>query len=260
MFLNGWIFPTDASINVALSQSESLKVTPPLIQVINREGEWETVITNLGFPMGKDKTCVTELTGIFLSDDHRIRIRTNMEIYWDQIFFSEEVPGSPAVLTVLSPADADLHYRGFSKPFRKGSRYGPHWFDYSVVETGQKWRDLTGNYTRYGDVLPLLTEADNKYIISNAGDETTVIFDESSLPELQKGWKRDFLIRSVGWVKDGDLNTAYGNTVLPLPFTGMKSYPPSDDDIYPADEDLQKYNREYNTRKVTAGDYINALK
>ena len=76
-------------------------------------------------------------------------------------------------------------------------------------------------------------ESDNKYIISNAGDETSVKFDASKLPELKKGWKRDFLIHSVGWVKDGDINTALGSTVLPLPFHGMKSYPPSTDDKYP---------------------------
>ena len=67
LFLNGWIFPTDASINVALSQSSDLKVIPPLIQVINKKGEWETVIENLGFPMGKDKTVIADLSGKFLS-------------------------------------------------------------------------------------------------------------------------------------------------------------------------------------------------
>ena len=123
-----------------------------------------------------------------------------------------------------------------------------------------KWRDLSGNYTRYGDVLPLLYESDNKYIISNAGDETTVQFDAKELPELRKGWKRDFLIHSVGWVKDGDINTALGSTVLPLPFHGMKSYPPGPGDNYPQDSELQKYNQEYNTRKVTNEGYLNALK
>ena len=95
-----------------------------------------------------------------------------------------------------------------------------------TVDTNTKWRDLTGNYTRYGDVKSLLTKSDNQYIISNAGDETTLKFDAKKLPELKKGWKRDFLIHSVGWVKDGDINTAFGNSVLPLPFHGMSSYPP----------------------------------
>jgi hypothetical protein len=260
LFMNGWIFPTDASINVAISQSDKIKVIPPLIQVKNENGEWETVIENLGFPMGKNKTVIADLSHKFLTKDHRIRIRTNMEIYWDQIFFSEDLPDAPVIKTVLYPASADLHYRGFSKLYRKGGRYGPHWFDYAVVETGQKWRDLAGNYTRFGDVLPLLSESDNKYIITNAGDETTVEFTAAKLPLLAKGWKRDFLIRSVGWVKDGDLNTALGNTVLPLPFHGMKSYPPSKSDTYPDNPELQKYNREYNTRVVTADEYLNTIK
>ena len=105
-----------------------------------------------------------------------------------------------------------------------------------------------------------LTSSDNKYIISNAGDETTVKFDAKKLPELKSGWKRDFLIHSVGWVKDGDINTAFGNTVLPLPFHGMKSYPPGPGDNYPNDPELQKYNQEYNTRVVTPDRFLNALR
>ncbi len=72
----------------------------------------------------------------------------------------------------------------------------------------------------------LLTASDNKYIISNAGDETSVKFNAGTLSQLKNGWKRDFLIHSVGWVKDGDLNTATGNSVLPLPFHGMKILSP----------------------------------
>jgi tetratricopeptide (TPR) repeat protein len=260
LFLNGWIFPTDASINVALSQSDAIKVVRPYLQVPNEKGEWVTVIDNLGFPMGKDKTVIADLSGKFLSADHRVRIRTNMEIYWDYIFFSVVQTDNQSITTAMTPVSADLHYRGFSYSFRKGGRYGPHWFDYSRVDKNRKWRDLEGNYTRYGDVLPLLTESDNKYIISNAGDETSISFDAKGLPELKKGWKRDFLIHTVGWVKDGDLNTSMGNTVLPLPFHGMKSYPPSASDKYPQDADHQKYLREYNTRVVTTDDFKNAVK
>ena len=113
-----------------------------------------------------------------------------MEIYWDQIFFSDRISKTATNSTILNPVSADLHYRGFSREFKKGGRYGPHWFDYSDVDKNTKWRDLTGNYTRYGDVQPLLTESDNKYIISNAGDETTVKFDAKGLPALKNGWKR----------------------------------------------------------------------
>jgi hypothetical protein len=258
--MNGWIFPTDASINVAISQSDDLKVIPPVLQVINKNGEWETVAGSLGFPMGKEKTVIADLSGRFLSADHRVRIITNMEIYWDEIFFSDSLSPDPVITRELEPVRADIHYRGFSQLYRKGGRYGPHWFDYSTVGKEPKWRDLQGNYTRYGDVLPLLMESDNRYIISNAGDETTIEFSAEGLPELKQGWKRDFLIHGVGWVKDGDINTALGSTVSPLPFHGMKSYPPSESDKYPDSPELQKYNREYNTRVVTQDGYINALK
>ncbi len=260
IFLNGWIFPTDASINVAISQSDQLKLSPPVIQVINRDGKWETIVDNLGFPMGKNKTVIADLSGKFLSADHRIRIQTNMEIYWDEIFFASVSSDSAMETTVLHPVSADLHFRGFSKTYRKGGRYGPHWFDYTKVDTGNKWRDLTGSYTRYGDVLPLLQDSDNQYIISNAGDETSIQFDAQNLPVLKEGWTRDFLIRSVGWVKDGDINTAEGNRVLPLPFHGMSAYPPSAQDVYPKKPELQKYLDEYNTRIVTADKYQNEIK
>jgi len=260
LFLNGWIFPSDASINVALSQSDNFKLIRPSVQVINKKGEWETVIENLGFPMGKDKTVIADLSGKFLSSDHRVKIQTNMEIYWDQIFFSKSNLNAPIVSTVLNPVYANIHYRGFSHSYRKGGRYGPHWFDYYDVDKNKKWRDLSGKYTRYGDVMPLLVESDNKYIISNAGDETSIRFNAKMLPELKKGWKRDFLIHSVGWVKDGDINTALGSTVLPLPFHGMSSYPPSKKDVYPKNSELKKYNQEYNTRNVTMEEYRNSIK
>jgi hypothetical protein len=110
---------------------------------------------------------------------------------------------------------------------------------------------LEGYYTRYGDVFPLLLEADDKYVIINAGDEMTVEFDAARAPALQPGWARDYLIYMEGWLKDGDLNTAHGKTVAPLPFHGMSRYPYGDNEFYPMDEDHQKYLREYNTRKVS---------
>jgi hypothetical protein len=182
-----------------------------------------------------------------------------MQLHWDQIFFAQGDPEAEVRAYALDPSAADLHYRGFSRTFRKGGRYGPHWFDYSQVSTAPKWRDLTGYYTRFGDVLPLLLEADDMYEIKNAGDETTIEFDASSLPEVPEGWKRDFLIHSVGWVKDGDLNTAHGQEVGPLPFHGMSSYPYGPGESYPTDEEHVQYLKEFNTRKVDTRNFTRAL-
>jgi len=251
LYLQGWIFPTDASINFALSQGDNEKVVVPRLQVINSSGAWETVIENLGFPQGKDKTIVADLSGKYLTTDHRVRIVTNMEIYWDRVFFSLTNKEVAIRTTRLDPVAADHHFRGFSRMYRKGGPYGPHWFDYGTVTTEPKWRDLTGFYTRYGDVTELLQDDDNKYIIANAGDETTVEFDATSLDKLPEGWTRDFLVYSTGWVKDGDMNTATGNQVAPLPFHGMSQYPYENRDSYPDDPELRQFRLKYNTREVT---------
>jgi len=250
LFLQGWIFPADATINVALAQSNKLKAVLPYLQVTNEKGKWQTVVPNLSFPMGKNKTVIVDLSGKFLSDDTRLRIRTNMEIYWDHIFFTLDEPEVPIRQTTLRPTSADLHYRGFSRLYRKGGRYGPHWFEYSDVSAEPKWRDLTGNYTRYGDVLPLLMQSDDKYVIMNAGDEITVEFDANQAPELKPNWTRDFLIFGDGWIKDGDLNTAHGKTVGPLPYHDMSRYPYGPNDVYPMEDEYKEFIEKYNTRKV----------
>ena len=225
LYLRGWIFPTDASINVALSQSSALATVMPHLQVIGTGGEWETAVAELSFPSGKNKTIVQDLTGLFPTSDHRLRIRTNMNIYWDEVFFSVGAPTAPTQLTVLEPAAADLRYRGFSREYRKGGRSGPPWFDYGTVSEEPRWRPIVGRFTRYGDVLALVGEADDRYPIMAPGDELALRFEAGELPDLPDGWTRDFVIYTEGWLKDADMNTAAGWKVGPLPFHGMSRYP-----------------------------------
>ena len=219
------------------------------------------MIGDLGFPSGKDKTVVIDLRGRFLTSDRRVRIRTNLMIYWDEAFFTlaasdvpldgtAQEPTTGVRVTSLPPKAADLHFRGFSREFRKGGRYGPHWFDYETVSTDPRWSDLAGTYTRYGDVTELLRAGDDMYVVSNAGDEITLRFDAAALPPLPDGWTRTFLIYTDGWVKDGDLNTATGDRVEPLPFRGQSRYPYGADERTPDDEAHARYLEEYQTRTV----------
>lgn len=249
LYLNGWIFPTDASINVAVSQSSRDSVVAPYLEVIGAGGEWTRAIDDLGFPAGKKKTVIADLSGKFPTPDHRVRIRTNMQIYWDQAFFSLGSPQAELKMTGMDPNSADLHFRGFSREYRKGGRYGPHWFDYEDVSTEPRWLPLEGAFTRFGDVLPLLLAPDDKYVVMGPGDEATITFDARRLPPLAPGWKRDFLLYTVGWVKDADLNTAAGHAVAPLPFHDMSRYPYGPEEAYPDDEEHRSFLGEYNTRR-----------
>ncbi len=250
LFLRGWIYPTDASINVALGQQASIKLASPSLEVRDARGRWRTAYADIGFPSGKDKTIVVDLAGKFPTADHHVRIRTNMQIYWDQAFVARDIAGSTAKITTLAPLSADLHFRGFSRMYRKGGRYGPYWFAYDDVAKESPWRPIEGAFTRFGDVLPLLRKPDDMYVVMGPGDEATIQFDASSAKSLPPGWKRDFLLYTDGWIKDSDLNTAFGTTVGPLPFHGVKSYPYASDESYPADAQRQRYLREYDTRVV----------
>ena len=94
----------------------------------------------------------------------------------------------------------------------------------------------------------------------NAGDEISLEFLASDLPSLPMDWRRDFLFYNDGWLKDGDLNTANGQTVNPLPFHGMSTYPYDDNETYPNDVEFKEYRNYYNTREVTTDSFKNAIR
>ena len=259
LFMKGWLFPTDASINVNISQSNSANLIFPNLQVVNKKGEWESVFNNIGFPKGKNKTMIFNLTDKFISNDYRIRIQTNMQIYWDNVFISSDVNNKNIRINELNPIHANLHFRGFSKASRKNFS-SPHIPDYYNTTSNQKWRDLMGRYTKYGDVLSLLLQSDNKYVIMNAGDEISLKFQESDLENPPNNWTRDFLFYNDGWLKDGDLNTAQGQTAAPLPFHGMLSYPPTKKDFSTKDKDRDEYMKNYNTRIITIDSFKNEIR
>jgi hypothetical protein len=251
LFLQGWIYPTDASINVALSQQSNVKPMMPSLEVRDARGQWTTAIGSIGFPSGKDKTIVVDLSRKFPTNDHHVRIRTNLQIYWDHAFIARDARAAEVRTTSLNALSANLHFRGYSRTYRKGGRYGPWWFDYDSVSKQSPWRAIEGAFTRFGDVLSLLEKSDDMYVIMAPGDETTLEFDASSAATLPAGWKRDFLLYTDGWIKDSDLNTAFGTTVGPLPFHRIREYPYASGDSYPGDAAHQRYLREYNTRNTS---------
>ena len=45
----------------------------------------------MGMPAGKPKTITVDLTGKWLSESREVRIVTNLCVYWDEAFLSEDV-------------------------------------------------------------------------------------------------------------------------------------------------------------------------
>lgn len=247
LFLTGWIFPSGTSMNVAISQNPGLKPpAAPSLWVLDADGQWREAIPYMGFPGGKTKTIAVDLSDVFLTDDYRLRIATNMEIYWDEAFITVDERPAETRQTTLRLVDADLHYRGFSQRTR-GRDFGPEHYDYDRVSTDARWPVMRGHFTRYGDVRELLTQNDDLLVVLGAGDELSLRFAAPDNPP-PAGWKRDFLLYNVGWDKDCDLNTIYGETVEPLPFGAMRGYPYTNDEDAPATARYRQYLRTYQTR------------
>lgn len=261
LIASGWIYPTDTSVNIAISQSER---TPPhgiRVEVPDGEGGWKVARENIGFPAGKDKTILVDLDGIFEPDTERkVRLYTNMEIYWDQLQVGIQSSDANIKTTEVAAETSELRYRGFSKLEQKG-RFNPTIGDYQqVAGTTPKWRDLAGFYTRFGDVKELTKEIDDRYVIMNAGDELAFRFPELAPPK--EGWTRDFVLVGDGWVKDGDYNTGHSKTVLPLPYHGMQDYAGKPERLK-EDPVYQEHTEdwiEYHTRYITPRDFNTALR
>jgi hypothetical protein len=247
LFLTGWLYPASTSLRVGVSQdSASPAPRPPALEVPDENGSWRVARPFMGFPGGRTKTIAVDLSGIFPTGDHRLRIVTNMEFYWDAAFFTDGEEPAALNVTRLPVAKADLHYRGYSASSTSDG-FGPDAYDYDTVSTAPKWAPMAGFFTRYGDVTELLLEDDDKQVIFGSGDELTVAFDvpENDLPS---GWKRDFLLHNVGWDKDNDLNVISSQAVEPLPFQGMSGYPYRADEQFPETPRHREYLRKYQTR------------
>ncbi len=245
--LTGWLQYGDASTNIAMSQNRALTILPPTLSVETSADQWTPLDVVVGMPAGKTKTILCDLAGKLPSNARRLRLTTSFEIRWDRIALFERRPANDRRIHSLSPASAQLIWRGFSE-IRSRAPGHPTTPDHARVSDSPPWRTtLQGWCTRYGDVLPLLTSRDDALAILNAGDALTLEFDAASLPPIPDGMRRSLFFYSVGWDKDSDHNVVDGDLVAPLP-SGNPSSRTSDD----------AWQVEYNTRFVPAGRFTPA--
>jgi hypothetical protein len=245
LLLTGWTDYAFSNDNVAASQRR-VTLSPPSLQVKDRQGVWRTVIPEIGFPVGRPQTIPVNLAGKFLSSNREVRILTNMRIYWDQILVGDAV-SAPLRVTRLDAAAADLRWRGLSAEVTPDGRE-PYGYDYQRVSSVSPWKVMAGRYTREGDVRELLQRIDDMFVISLPGDEVALTFE--ALPQAGPRWRRTFLLFSQGYSKEMNPRSASPDTVAPLPFRGMSGYPYSAGERYPGTKAHLEYQERYNTRVV----------
>jgi tetratricopeptide (TPR) repeat protein len=264
LIANGFIYPTDSSINVAIGQA-GIEPHGLSLEAQDPSGRWVEVAPDLGFPAGKNKTILVDLSVVAragVARPKRLRLRTNLEIYWDLLAVAESADGPAPNMNRLQPARAELRYRGFSKTdyVRHDVPETPHYDQ--LANVGQRWRDLTGYYTRYGEVGELLASVDDRYVIMNAGDELRLAFSAPAAPG--PGMARDFVLIGDGWVKDGDYNTSYSKTVLPLPRHQHPEYKAFSAELELEEDPVYRQHardwQTYHTRFVTPRAFLGGLR
>jgi tetratricopeptide (TPR) repeat protein len=247
LFLRGYIEYFSASSMYAAWQA-GLRPEPPSVEAEMPDGTWKKIIDDMGFPAGLPRTIVVDLTGKLPAHARRIRLRTNLQIYWDQIRVDNgaDIPHTMHE-TELPLASARLAFRGYPKQI-EGATPGDLTYDYQQISQTGPFFWPRGSYTRYGEVMPLLTAEDDEYVIFGSGEEIDAEFSDSALPPLPSHWKRDYFFYANGFVKDMDFYEAMPFTVAQLPFRRMTSYPYPHTEHFPESTRSLKYQLNWNDR------------
>ena len=223
-----------------------IKPISPYVEAQLPNGTWQRILTDAGFPAGLERTIVVDLTGKLPAGAHRIRLVSNLEIYWDQVLVDQSA-NAQFRTTDLPVASATLHFRGYPKQI-EGASPGDLNYDYDRVSLTGPFQHQRGNYTRFGDVTELVKGIDDRYVIFGSGEEIAADFDTTKLPALPPHWQRDYFFYANGFVKDMDWWDASPFTVSQLPFHGMTSYPYPSSEKFPEDESAFEYQLNWNTR------------
>ena len=275
LLLHGEVEYFSANSMYAASQA-GIEAIAPYVEALDAGGNWKRVIDDMGFPAGGPRMMTADLTGKIPQGTRKIRITTNLQVYWDSILIDrtpqlqERQTQGPSTraknalarddrakadfrLTPVPLVRADLEFHGYPLKI-EGSPPGNVDYIYEKASATGPYTRPAGTYTRYGDVLTLLTATDDRLVVFGSGDEVRLDFDPSNLPTLPRGWVRDYFFAANGYEKDMDFYAAEGNFVAPLPFLSMGEYPYAPKKEFPLDDAHVNYLLEYNTRHMSANE------
>ncbi len=247
--LAGWVEYPYSQTNYAASTA-GIALQPPVLERLREDGDWELIEPDPGYPAGLPRLTTLDLTGKLNGGERCvIRLRTNMECYWDQAFLALPLPAEETLRTTELPVSrALLGDRGYTREVSPDGKL-PLLYDYSYIDPAPL-ATFSGNLTRHGDVVELLLEDDDKFCLIGPGDEVRLEFEAVGVPDLPEGWTRSYVLRAIGYCKDADPFTATSDTVGPLPWKGMPDFPFGPEEERPRDEEYEEYLEKYQTRAI----------
>jgi hypothetical protein len=229
-----WINSFKAAAVQGLVQ-DGTPITPnSYMEVKDANGNWVRVSQDKQIPIPSDynaRTFAVDLTGLFPAgvSDYQIRLTNFWNVTYDYIGI-DTTPQQNITVQTISPSSAVL---------------SQFWGTQS---------NSSGAFTRYGDVTPLLQNADDMYVIGRQGDQVNMQFSTANLTAPAQGMERDYFFVVACWFKDppGAWGYGFNFTVDPMPFMAMSGFPYPSGESYPYDAAHLAYIQQYNTRVITA--------
>jgi hypothetical protein len=226
-----WINQFKAAAYQGLIQNDTQITPAPYMEIKAANGTWVLAPQDRQVPIPSDsnpRTFVVDLTGLFPKgiSDYQIRITNVWNVTYDYIGIDTSTQQNITVQKI-SP----------------------------IATLSQFWdtnSTSSGNFTRYGDVTPLLQSADDMYVIGRQGDQVSLDFPTANLTAPAPGMVRDYFFFVACWFKDPPGGWGYGFnfTVNPMPFMAMSGFPYPSTESYPYDATHIAYLKEYNTRVI----------
>ena len=208
----------------------------------------------MGFPAGGARTMTADLTGKLPPGTRRIRITTNLQIYWDNILISrtEARMQKRPRLTPVPLARADLNFHGFPLKI-EGQPPGNVKY---IYEKSQRHRPLHAARRRLHALWRCAAAArlvDDKFVVFGSGDEVALDFDPAKLPALPRGWVRDYFFVANGYEKDMDFYAYEAIRSIRCP-SGACALIRIRRKSFPLDAEHMNYLLEYNTRFMSGNE------
>ncbi len=214
LIFNGWVEYPYSQTMFAAHQAKA-SYDPPTLQAQDQEGVWHTILPQFGYPAGFPRESAVPIPSDKLPPKtKRLRLITNLEIYYDRIAiaWADSLPNiKPNALKLQS---AILQEVGFAHRTTSAT----HMPNYNYNKRVPLWdtRHQTGYYTRFGNVTELVNRKDSALATFGPGEEVHLNFALPTSPP-PTNHKRRFILRTSGWCKDMDLYTKTGETLAPLP-------------------------------------------
>ena len=120
LVLAGW---TDYAFPESIYAATQAGVPPiwPVLEQKQADGSWKT-LGEIGLPAGLTRVMTKEITGWIDPSGGPVRIRTNLQIYWDQAFLASVATDVKHPVRELPVTRASLEQRGFTQEITPNGR------------------------------------------------------------------------------------------------------------------------------------------